>query len=109
MYGILCFGVVSTPEIAQCLLGNLAFKVHTPLFIYSSAPVPYPPSCHSFHLTPPIVLPKTTCQHPGASHPVLRRVARNPVGLSLIKTGHAQEGFDWENLTFIKDFCLLFS
>ena len=36
MYGILRFGVVSTPEIAQCPLGDLAFKVHTLHCTYSS-------------------------------------------------------------------------
>jgi len=37
MYGILRFGVIFTPEIAQCPLGDLTFKVHTPHYIYSSA------------------------------------------------------------------------
>jgi hypothetical protein len=37
MCGILRFGVVSTPEIAQCPLGDLTFKVHYPHYIYSSA------------------------------------------------------------------------
>jgi len=37
MYGILRFGVIFTPEIAQRELGDLTFKVHTPHYIYSSA------------------------------------------------------------------------
>ena len=37
MYGILRFGVVSTPEIAQFPLGDLAFNVHTPHFTRSFA------------------------------------------------------------------------
>jgi hypothetical protein len=36
MYGILRFGVVSTPEIAQFKLGDLAFRVHTLDCTYSS-------------------------------------------------------------------------
>ena len=41
MDGILRFGVVFTPEIAQFPLGDLNFKVQTPHYKYSSVLVKY--------------------------------------------------------------------
>ena len=44
--------------------------------------VQYLPLCHNYPQRPPIVLSKTPCQYPGASHTGFRRAFLNPFGLS---------------------------
>jgi hypothetical protein len=44
--------------------------------------VPFLPLCHNYPQMHPIVLSKTACYYPGASHPGSRRAVRNPVKFS---------------------------